>query len=152
MEQLDRAWSVVSHLNAVINSPELRDAYNANLRKVTELHAQMSQDSRMHGRYRALRARATIAWMAGDLAKEERVMEEAIYLARQAGRKDFESEAADELASVYLARLELDRAQHELRSVLAIKLVGAEHVLPGTGARGVGYAGRKVGAVLGGPQ
>ena len=37
-------------------------------------------------------------------------MEEAIYLARQAGRKDFESEAADELASVYLARLELDRA------------------------------------------
>ena len=56
MEQLDRAWSVVSHLNAVINSPELRDAYNANLRKVTELHAQMSQDSRMHGRYRALRA------------------------------------------------------------------------------------------------
>jgi tetratricopeptide (TPR) repeat protein len=62
------------------------------------------------GRFRALRARATIAWMRGDLAKEEQVMLEALDLARAAGRKDFESEAADELASVYLARLELDRA------------------------------------------
>jgi len=62
------------------------------------------------GRYRALRAAATIAWMRGDLAKEEQVMLEALDLARAAKRKDFESEAADELASVYLARLELDRA------------------------------------------
>src|SRR5215210_465861 len=62
------------------------------------------------GRFRALRARATIAWVAGDLAKEEQVMLEALELAREAGRKDFESEAADELASVYLARLEVDRA------------------------------------------
>ena len=62
------------------------------------------------GRFRALRARATIAWMRGDLAKEEQVMLETLELARAAGRKDFESEAADELASVYLARLELDRA------------------------------------------
>jgi tetratricopeptide (TPR) repeat protein len=38
-------------------------------------------------------------------------MLEALELARNAGRKDFESEAADELASVYLARLEFDRAE-----------------------------------------
>src|SRR5205823_12419824 len=62
------------------------------------------------GRVRALRARATIAWTLGDLAKEEQVMREAYDLAVESGRKDFESEAADELASVYLARLELDRA------------------------------------------
>ncbi len=62
------------------------------------------------GRYRALRARATIAWMRGDLAKEEQVMLEALELARATEHKGFESEAADELASVYLARLELDRA------------------------------------------
>jgi tetratricopeptide (TPR) repeat protein len=62
------------------------------------------------GRFRALRARATIAWTRGDLAKEEEVMLEALELARKAERKDFESEAADELASVYLSRLELDRA------------------------------------------
>ena len=58
LERLDRAWSVVAHLNAVVNSPELREAYNANLKKVTELHAQMSQDSRMHACYRSLRASA----------------------------------------------------------------------------------------------
>jgi tetratricopeptide (TPR) repeat protein len=63
-----------------------------------------------NGRYRALRARATIAWMRGDLAKEEDVILEALELARASGHKGFESEAADELASVYLARLELDRA------------------------------------------
>ena len=64
-----------------------------------------------NGRYRALRAHATIAWMRGDLAKEEQVMLEALELARVSGHKGFESEAADELASVYLARLELDRAE-----------------------------------------
>jgi class 3 adenylate cyclase/tetratricopeptide (TPR) repeat protein len=64
----------------------------------------------LEGRYRALRARASIAWARGDLAKEEQLMLEGLELARQAGRKDFESEASDELASVYLARLELDRA------------------------------------------
>ncbi len=63
-----------------------------------------------NGRYRALRARSTIAWMRGDLAKEEQVMLEALELARASEHKGFESEAADELASVYLARLELDRA------------------------------------------
>ena len=56
MERLDRAWTVVSHLNAVVNTPELREAYNANLKKVTELNAQMGQDSQLHARYLALRA------------------------------------------------------------------------------------------------
>ncbi len=64
----------------------------------------------LEGRFRALRARASIAWARGDLAKEEQLMLEGLELAREAGRKDFESEASDELASVYLARLELDRA------------------------------------------
>ncbi|MGZ6729209.1 MAG: tetratricopeptide repeat protein [Gaiellaceae bacterium] len=64
----------------------------------------------LEGRFRALRASGSIAWARGDLEKEERVMLEALGLAREAGRKDFESEASDELASVYISRLELDRA------------------------------------------
>jgi class 3 adenylate cyclase/tetratricopeptide (TPR) repeat protein len=62
------------------------------------------------GRFRALRASASIAWARGDLIKEEHLMRDALDLAREAGRKDFESEAADELASVYISRLEFDRA------------------------------------------
>jgi class 3 adenylate cyclase/tetratricopeptide (TPR) repeat protein len=64
----------------------------------------------LEGRFRALRASASIAWSRGDLEKEERLMLEGVELAREAGRKDFESEASDELASVYISRLELDRA------------------------------------------
>ncbi len=36
-EPLWRAWSVAGHLNAVVNTPELRDAYNACLPLITDL-------------------------------------------------------------------------------------------------------------------
>src|SRR4051812_42672306 len=35
-ERLGRAWGVVGHLNSVVDTPELRAAYNENLPKVTE--------------------------------------------------------------------------------------------------------------------
>jgi oligopeptidase A len=54
-ERLDRAWGLVAHLNAVVNTPALREAYNAGLAKVTELQAKLGQDSRLHARYAALR-------------------------------------------------------------------------------------------------
>ena len=41
---LSRAWGQVSHLNAVVNSPELREAYNANLPLVTQYYAELGQD------------------------------------------------------------------------------------------------------------
>jgi tetratricopeptide (TPR) repeat protein len=69
------------------------------------------EEDDLTGRFRALRARGTIAWSRGHLAKQEQVMLEALELARNAGRKDFESEAADELSGVYLARMEFDRAE-----------------------------------------
>ncbi|MEO8132944.1 MAG: M3 family metallopeptidase [Betaproteobacteria bacterium] len=60
-ERLNRAWGVVSHLNAVVNSAELRDAYNVNRSKVTVVQSQLAQDSRLCGRYRALRASPVFA-------------------------------------------------------------------------------------------
>ena len=57
-ERLARAWSQVGHLNVVVNTPELRDAYNAALPVVTQFFAEQGQDQRLHARYKALRASA----------------------------------------------------------------------------------------------
>ena len=54
-ERLDRAWCLVTHINAVVSTPELREAYNAGLAKVTALQAALEQDSRLERRYCALR-------------------------------------------------------------------------------------------------
>ncbi len=54
IESMARAWNQVSHLNAVVNTPELREAYNANLPKVTMFWAALGQDARLFARYRAL--------------------------------------------------------------------------------------------------
>jgi oligopeptidase A len=55
-ERLGRAWSQVSHLNAVVNTPALRDAYNAALPAVTQYFAEQGQDQRLHARFKALHA------------------------------------------------------------------------------------------------
>ena len=55
-ERLGRAWAQVSHLNAVVNSPELREAYNAALPKVTQYFAEQGQDLRLHGAFKAMAA------------------------------------------------------------------------------------------------
>ncbi len=55
-EKLARAWAQVSHLNAVVNSPALRDAYNAALPKVTQYFSEQGQDQRLHAGFKALRA------------------------------------------------------------------------------------------------
>lgn len=55
-EQISRAWSQVSHMNAVVNSPELREAYNENLPKLTAFYADLSQDERLYAKFRELRA------------------------------------------------------------------------------------------------
>ena len=52
-EKLARAWAQVSHLNAVVNSPELRDAYNAALPKVTQYFSEQGRTKRMRPRRRA---------------------------------------------------------------------------------------------------
>ncbi|MGZ5035962.1 MAG: M3 family metallopeptidase [Usitatibacter sp.] len=55
-ERLSRMWAQVSHLNAVLNSPELRAAYNASLPKITQYFSEQGQDQRLHAGFKALRA------------------------------------------------------------------------------------------------
>ena len=53
-EQLSRAWGQVSHLNAVVNSPELREAYNTNLPIVTKYYAGLAQNQALYERFKKL--------------------------------------------------------------------------------------------------
>jgi oligopeptidase A len=57
-ERLGRAWGVVSHLNSVVDTPELRAAYNENQPKVTEFWTELGQNLKLFERYKALKASA----------------------------------------------------------------------------------------------
>ncbi|WP_179539540.1 MULTISPECIES: oligopeptidase A [Pseudomonas] len=54
--KLGRAWSPVSHLNAVRNNPELRAAYEACLPKLSEYWTEMGQNRALFQAYEALAA------------------------------------------------------------------------------------------------
>jgi oligopeptidase A len=53
-ERLYRAWGQVSHLNAVVNTPELREAYNTNLPLVTQYYAELAQDQALFDKFKRL--------------------------------------------------------------------------------------------------
>ena len=55
-ERLARAWGQVGHLNAVMNSPELRDVYNANLPKITQYYTELGQNQALFAKFKALAA------------------------------------------------------------------------------------------------
>ena len=55
-ERLSRAWGPVGHLNAVMNSPELREVYNATLPRITQYYAELGQNLALFVKFKALRS------------------------------------------------------------------------------------------------
>jgi len=55
-ERLWRAWGQVGHLQAVVNTPELREAYNGNLPKVTRFGSALGQNLALYAQYKRLAA------------------------------------------------------------------------------------------------
>src|ERR671936_562538 len=53
-ERIGRAWGQVAHLHAVLDSPELREAYNANLPKLTQYWTELGQNQELFEKYKAL--------------------------------------------------------------------------------------------------
>lgn len=53
-EPLWRAWSVAGHLNAVVNTPELREAYNECLPLITEYSTWVSLHEGLYAQYKKL--------------------------------------------------------------------------------------------------
>jgi oligopeptidase A len=54
-ERVSRAWGPVGHLNAVMNSPELREVYNATLPVITQYYAELGQNLALFDKFKALR-------------------------------------------------------------------------------------------------
>jgi oligopeptidase A len=116
-ERLTRAWGQVAHLHAVLDSPALREAYNANLPRVTQYWTELAQNSDLFAKYRALRASAEFARLT---SARQRVVENAL--------RDFRLGGA-ELAAEPKARFA--RIQEELASLSARF---AENLLDATNA------------------
>jgi len=53
-DRLGRAWSPVSHMNSVVNSEELRQAYNACLPKLSEYGTEMGQNEQLFQAYKSV--------------------------------------------------------------------------------------------------
>ncbi len=93
LDRLGRAWGAVRHLNGVVNTPELRDAYNANQPKIVAFFSDLAQDLRLYTKYRALHESAAFATL--DVAKRKVIENEL---------RDFKLGGA-ELSDVDKARL-----------------------------------------------
>ncbi|MGE8287011.1 MAG: M3 family metallopeptidase [Stenotrophomonas sp.] len=55
-ERLYRAWGQVSHLQSVVNTPALREVYNANLPKLSRFGSAVAQNPALYAQYKALAA------------------------------------------------------------------------------------------------
>lgn len=53
-DRLNQAWSPVGHMNAVVNSDELRDAYNACLPILSEFSTRLGQNKALYEAYRQM--------------------------------------------------------------------------------------------------
>jgi len=74
-ERIGRAWGQVAHLHAVLDSPELREAYNANLPKLTQYWTELGQNQQLFEKYKALAGSAEFGKLS---AARRKIVENAI--------------------------------------------------------------------------
>jgi oligopeptidase A len=102
-ELLGRAWGIVSHLNNVVDTPELRATYNDNQPKVTEFWTALSQNEVLFDKYKALRASLDFSSLS---PARKRIIDNAIRDFRMGGaelpaeQKERFAEIQEEHASV----------------------------------------------------
>ncbi len=117
LDRLDRAWSAVNHLNAVLSTPPMRDAYHDALPKITAFYTDVGQDERLYRRYKALHASPAGKALG---ATERRVLDNEL--------RDFKLSGA-ELSDAQKARFKV--VQEELAELSACF---DDHVLDATNA------------------
>ena len=113
-ERLARAWGPVGHLNAVMNSPELREVYNATLPKITQYYAELGQNLALFEKFKTLRNSAEFSELS---AARKKIIENEL--------RDFRLGGA-ELADAHKARyLEIQERLSELSSRFSDNLLDA---------------------------
>jgi oligopeptidase A len=55
-ERLGRAWGAVAHLHGVLDSPELRNAFEANQPKIVQYYTELGQNLALFDKYKSLKA------------------------------------------------------------------------------------------------
>lgn len=60
-DRLARAWSPLSHMNSVVNSDELRDAYNACLPKLSQYATEIGQNQELFATFEAVAKDTTLS-------------------------------------------------------------------------------------------
>jgi oligopeptidase A len=111
-ERVGRAWGQVSHLHAVLDTPPLREAYNAALPAVTQYWTELGQNLRLFEKYRALRAATEFARLT---AARQKVVENALRDFRLSGA-ELPAEKKPRFAAIQeeLAKLEAKFSENVL--------------------------------------
>lgn len=68
-ESLSRSWGVISHLNSVADTPELRSAYGEMMPKVTAFFASLGQNLALYQRFKELSQSASFAKLSSSQKK-----------------------------------------------------------------------------------
>ena len=132
-ERLWRAWGMVAHLHAVDDNPAIRDAYNANLPKITRYRTELAQNLHLYEKFKALRASKGF----GELS--------------QAQRKIVENDLRDyRLGGAELAPQNKRRFAEIQEELAALETKFSENLLDATNAFSALIADR--GALLGVPE
>jgi oligopeptidase A len=74
-EKLGRAWSVVGHLNSVMDTPALRATYNENQPRLVEFWTSLGQNLALFEKYKALQASPAFASLS---AARRKVVDNAV--------------------------------------------------------------------------
>lgn len=74
-EKLSRAWGIVGHLNAVVDTPALRATYNENQPKVTEFWTALAQNLALFEKYKAIQESPAYAQLSPT---RQRIIDNAI--------------------------------------------------------------------------
>ncbi len=104
----------------------LRDADLPRGRELVEGALELLQDAEPEDRFHALTTRSRIEWWLGNLAADEKYLRRALAVAEEAGRRDLEATATEELASVALSRYDLEQASFLAERALEL-LAGSSH-------------------------